>query len=321
MKIIIAAAAALSLSILHTFASSQDDAFQKVAHDYVEQYLQANPEQATELGDHCFDGELTDYSAQARAKDLATQKEFRYQLNAIDETQLTGANNIDFRILKENVDYEIFRAEELKEPEWNPLVYMQSLANSLYLLVARDFAPAEKRAPNLRQRMEKIPGVIAQAKANLQHPPRVHTETAIEQTQGAINLVREGLAPLLDQAPQTKKDLAPLQEKTAAALEDYKKWLQSNLLPRSDGNFRLGAEKFRKKLRFALASDLPMEEIMKRAKADLQQTQTAIYETALPLYIKYLPNAEATTLTDKHKVTAAVLDKLAEQHPDDATVV
>jgi uncharacterized protein (DUF885 family) len=312
MKIIIAAAAALLLSILNTFATSQDDAFQKVAHDYVEQYLQANPEQATELGDHRFDGELTDYSAQARAKDLATQKEFRDKLNAIDGTQLTGANNIDFRILKENIDYEIFRDEELKEPEWNPLVYMQSLANSLYLLVARDFAPAEKRIPSLRERMEKIPGVIAQAKANLQHPPRIHTETAIEQTQGAINLVRAELAPLLDQAPQKKKELAPLQDKTAAALEDYKKWLQNDVLPRSDGDFRLGAEKYRKKLRFALASDLPMEEIMKRAKADLQQTQTAIYETALPLYKKYFPNAGEKTLADKHKVTAAVLGKLAE---------
>ena len=163
--------------------------------------------------------------------------------------------------------------------------------------------------------------MIAQAKANLQHPPRVHTETAIEQTQGAINLVREGFAPLLDQAGKTKKDLAPLQQKTATALEDYKKRLQNDLLPRSDGNFRLGAEKYRKKLHFALASDLSMEEIMRRAQTDLQQTQTAIYETALPLYKKYFPNADPATFADKHKVTAAVLDKLAEQHPNDATVV
>src|SRR5213594_1551086 len=118
-----------------------------------------------------------------------------------------------------------------------------------------------------------------------------------------------------------KKDLAPLQQKTAAALEDYKKWLQNDLLQRSDGDFRLGADKFRKKLRFALASDLSMEEILKRAQADLKQTQTAIYETAVPLYKKYFPNADSATLSDKHKVTAAVLDKLAEQHPDDATVV
>ena len=321
MKIIISAGVLLSLSIFNTFATPEDDVFKKTAHDYIEQYLQANPEDATELGDHRFDGQLTDYSAEARAKELATQKEFREKLNALDGSRLTGPNNVDFRILKENIDYKIFQAEELKEAEWNPLVYMQSLANSLYLLVARDFAPPEKRIPSLRQRMEAIPRVIAQAKANLQHPPRVHTETAIEQTQGAINLVREGLALLLDRAPQMKTELAPLQERTAAALEDYKKWLHNDLLPRSDGNFRLGAEKFRKKLRFALASDLSMEEIMKRAQADLQKTQTAIYETALPLYKRYFPNVDDKTLTDKHKVTAAVLDKLAEQHPDDATVV
>src|SRR4026207_1385159 len=251
MKITIAAAFLLS-SILSVFGTPQDDAFQKIAHDYIEQYLRANPEDATELGDHRFDAQLTDYSAEARAKALAAQKDFRDKLNAIDGSKLTGANNIDFRILKESIDYQVFRAEELKEPEWNPLVYMDSLANSLYLLVARDFASPEQRIPNLRQRMEGIPRVIAQAKAKLQHPPRVHTETAVEQTPGAINLVREGVAPLLDRAPQMKKYLAPLQEKPAAALDDYKKWLQNDLLPRSDGNFRLGGGKFRNKPRLAL---------------------------------------------------------------------
>jgi len=319
--IILVVALSISLSISTARANPKDDEFQKIAHDYIELELENNPEEATELGDHRFDGRLTDYSPEARAKELATQKEFREKLNAIDGSQVTGANNVDFRILKENIDYKIFQAEELKEPLWNPLVYNQSLANSLYLLVARDFAPPEKRIPNLRQRMEGIPRVIAQAKANLQHPPRAHTETAIEQTQGAINLVREGLAPLLDRAPQMKKEVAPLQEKTAAALEDYKKWLEKDLLPRSDGDFRLGADKFRKKLRFALASDLSMEEIMKRAQADLQQTQTAIYETALPLYKKYFPKAGQPALVDKKKITAAVLNKLAEQHPDDNTIV
>src|SRR5260370_14789520 len=249
MKVVITAGVLLSLSTLNATATTQDEKFQEIARDYVERYLQANPEAATELGDHRFDGQLTDYSSEARAKDLAAQKEFRDKLGAIDGSQLTGANNIDFRILKENIDYQIFQDEELKQPDWNPLVYMQSLANSLYLLVARDFASAEKRIPNLRQRIDKIPRLIAQAQANLQHPPRIHTETTIEQTHTAINLVRADLAPLLDQAPQLKAELAPLQAKTAAALEDYKKWLQNDLLPRSDGDFVLGAEKHRKKLR------------------------------------------------------------------------
>jgi uncharacterized protein (DUF885 family) len=321
MKIVLATALFLSLSILTTHAVSQDYEFQKLARDYVEQELKANPENATELGDHRFDDRLTDYSPEARAKDLARQKEFREKLNALDGSKMTGANDVDLRILKESIDYEIFRAEELKEADWNPLVYNQSLANSLYLLVARDFDSPEKRIPNLKARMLAIPHVIDQARENLQHPPRVHTETAIEQIQGAISLVREGLAPLLDRAPQMKKELAPLQEKTANALEAYKKWLQDDLLKRSDGDFRIGADKFKKKLRFALASDVSMEEVMRRARADLEQTQGAIYETALPLYKKYFPNTDEKTLVDKTKVTAAVLDKLAEQHSDDNTVV
>ena len=310
------------MSILTTHAATQDAEFQKTAREYIDGLLEASPEYATELGDHRFDGTVTDYSHEARDKELARAKQFSEKLKQFsDILKLTGANQVDVRILKDNIDSEIFDLEELKEADWKPLVYNQSLANGLYLLVARDFAPAEQRIPNLRKRLESIPRVIEQAKKNLQHSPRVHTETAIEQAQGTISLVREGLAPLLEQAPRLKKEIAPLQEKTAKALEEYKKWLEKDLLPRSDGDFRIGVDKFRKKLRFALASDLSMEEIMKRAQADLQQTQTAIYETALPLYKKYFPGADDKTLADKHKVTAAVLDKLAEQHPDDATVV
>ncbi len=187
------------MPILSAKAETQDAQFQKIAREYIEGLLQAAPEYATELGDHRFDDRLTDYSPEARAKRLATAKEIRDKLQKFsDVSKLTGANRIDVRILKENIENEIFDLEELKDADWNPLVYNQSLANSLYLLVARDFAPAAQRIPNLRKRMEAIPKVIEQAKKNLQHPPRVHTETAIEQTQGAISLVREGLAPLLE---------------------------------------------------------------------------------------------------------------------------
>src|SRR5207245_8107369 len=262
MKVItLAVGLSLSLSILVAKANPKDDEFQKIANDYVEGYLASHPEYATELGDHRFDTELTDYSPDTLVRLLARARQFREALKKFDDfSQLAGANQVDVRILRDNIDNQIFELEELKEPDWSPLVYNQSLANSLYLLVVRDFDTPEQRIPNLRQRMEAIPRVIAQAKANLQHPPSIYTETAVEQTEGAINLVREGLAPVLDRTPRMKNDLAPLQEKTAAARDDYKKWLQNDLLPRSDGNFRLGAEKFRKKLRFALASDLSMEE-------------------------------------------------------------
>src|SRR5437588_12442128 len=155
MKIInLLLALSLPLSILTAKANPKDDEFVKIAKDYAENYLSSHPEFATELGDHRFDGVLTDYSPETRARMLANAKQVREALKKFEDyKQLTGPNQVDVRILRDNVDSEIFRLEELLEAEWNPLVYNQSLANSLYVLVARDFDSAEKRIPNLRQRM------------------------------------------------------------------------------------------------------------------------------------------------------------------------
>ena len=60
--IILVVALSISLSISTARANPKDDEFQKIAHDYVERQLETNPEEATELGDHRFDGRLTDYS-------------------------------------------------------------------------------------------------------------------------------------------------------------------------------------------------------------------------------------------------------------------
>ena len=227
MKTVFAAATLALLPLLNLNATPEDDRFQKLAKDYIEGLIQANPEYATSLGDHRFDDKLTDYSDDAVAKELKRAKDFRQQLEAFgDLTKLTGPNRVDVRLLKDNIDNEIFGIEELKEREWNPLLYHESLANSLYLLVARDFAPAEKRAASIKARLEKIPAVIAQAKANLKNPPQVYTETAIDQTTGAISLIKEGLNETLDKATKVKAEIAPLQEKTIAALNDYKTWLQ-----------------------------------------------------------------------------------------------
>src|SRR6202011_5625863 len=245
MKTVIATAYVLSLSIFAAQANPLDDEFEKIAKDYCEDYLASHPELATELGDHRFDGALSDYSDEARNRRLANAKQVRDALKKFENyKQLTGANQVDVRILRDEIDGEIFSLEELRDAEWNPLVYNQSLANSLYVLVARDFDSADKRIPNLRQRMEAIPNVIKQAEANLQHPPKVHVETAIDQVQGAINLVRNGLDPLLNQGRKMNRDVAPGQERAAKAIEDYKKWLQDDLLKRADGDFRIGAEKF-----------------------------------------------------------------------------
>lgn len=64
----------LVITLTSVRAAPQDEQFQQIAHDYIEGYLAANPEDATELGDHRFDDKLTDYSAEARARDWRAPK-------------------------------------------------------------------------------------------------------------------------------------------------------------------------------------------------------------------------------------------------------
>ncbi len=300
--------------------TAADTAFESAAKACLDDYLRLNPETATSLGDHRFDGLLTDYSPAGIQGQVDTMHRHLAVLAGIDAARLTGPNRVDAQILQLNLEAQVFTLTELKAQDWDPLSYNTSLANSIYLLTARDFAPAADRLRDAAMRLMAIPSVIAQAKANLRNPPEIYTQTAIKQVNGAIGLVRDGLEDLLKQAPGMRAELAPLQEKAAAALTDYKQWLEKDLLPRSEGDFRIGADLYRKCLRYTLNSDLTPEEILARAEREMDSTTAALYATALPLYKKYFPTADAAK-AGQRTVIKAVLDHLAQEHPDNSTVV
>jgi uncharacterized protein (DUF885 family) len=208
----------------------------------------------------------------------------------------------------------------LREFEWNPLHYNVSAA--INGLLMREFAPLPTRLRTVKGRLAEVPEVIAQAKANLRNPPRIYTETAITQNVGSIRLVSTELDGFLAQAPDLKEQIAPVQARAVSALEDYGRWLKDELLPKSNGDFRLGDAKFRQKLRYSLESDLSKEEILQRAQADLIATQEAAYEVALPMFKSFFPaQAAGGNPVDKKQVIARVLQKLSDRHPTNDTIV
>lgn len=299
---------------------SADRKFEALAKKYIEQFLMANPETATTLGDHRFDNRLDDYSRAGVERDRAFNQKYLKALDTIPVSRLGAANSVDYRILRNRLEYNLFRIDELREYETNPLRY--NIGGAIYDLIARDFAPLRDRLHNVKARLKAIPPVLADAKANLKNPPRVFTETAITQNAGTISLIRDELQQFVEQAPELKSEMAPAQAAAVKALEDYGTWLEKDLLPRSNGDFRLGDAKFRRKLRYALESDISREEILKRAEADLKSTQEAMYGIALPLYKKYFPSeSNASRLSDRKLVIKAVLNKLAEAHPTNETIV
>ncbi|MCA1624675.1 MAG: DUF885 domain-containing protein [Acidobacteria bacterium] len=296
-----------------------DKQFEALANKYIAELLEMNPEWATNLGEHRYDNRLNDYSLAGIKKARDFNESYLTQLKKIQFDKLSKVNNIDARIMRDNLEYNLFQIDILREYEWNPMYY--NIGTAINNLIARDFAPLKERLTNTKARLEQIPEVVAAAKTNLKNPPRIHTETAIAQNKGVIGLIKGDLQMFADQAGM-KADLAPSQTKAIAALEDYGNWLEKDLLPRSNGDFRIGDAKYRQKLRFALESDLPKEELLKRAEADLRAAQNTMFEIALPLYKKYFPNEkDATKLSNKKTVIKAVLDKLAATRPTNETIV
>src|SRR5262249_21140576 len=149
--------------------------------------------------------------------------------------------------------------------------------NSAYIMIKRAFAPAATRMRQLIQREKAMPAALAAARANLERPPRILTEGAL----GEIDGNRDFFATAGPAALAGGTDATPLAEfkrandAVVAALDAYKKWLHDELLPKSTGDYALGAETYRKKLWDDEMVDLPLEELLKIAQADLERNRAA----------------------------------------------
>ncbi len=309
-----------SAAVFSMTADAADKRFEALATKFIAELMEMNPEWATNLGEHKYDNRLSDYSLAGVKKSRDFAAAYLAELQKIPFDKLSRVNNVDARIMQHNLEYSIFQTDVLRSYEWNPMSY--NAGSAINDLIARDFAPLRTRLANVKGRLEQMPNVIAAAKANLKNPPSIHTKTAIDQNKGVIGLIKGDLQMFVDQAPEMKAELVPAQAKAIAALEEYGTWLEKDLLPRSTGEFRLGDEKYRQKLKFALESDLPKEELLKRAEADLKATQDKMFAVARPLYKKYFPNeTDAAKLSNKKIVIKGVLDRLAETRPTNETIV
>ncbi len=309
-----------SAAVFSMTKETADKRFEALAGKYLAELLKMNPERATGLGEHQYDNLLNDYSLAGVKKSRDFNESYLNQLKAIPFDKLGKVNNVDARIMHDRLEANIFGIDVLRDYEWNPNGY--NVGGAINALISRDFAPLKDRLLNAKGRLEAIPTVVAAAKANLKNPPLVYTETAIAQNKGVINLIKGDLQIFIDQAGM-KTELAPAQDAAIAALTDYGKWLETDLLPRSTGEFRLGEAKYRQKLKYALSSDMSKEDLLKRAETDLKATQDKMFVVARTLYEKkYFPNeADKKKPVNKKAIIKKVLDKLAETRPTNETIV
>ena len=303
--------------------SAEDKKFAALVDDFMDWYFETSPVSATNNGAHQYDGDLDDFSTEAILDRGEALRSFIQELATIDTTQLSFDNRLDFKILEGELQERLFSLEALKSWEKSPLMYNYLVGGSIYSLISRDFAPWEQRLANALSRLRKIPRLLEQAKANLKNPPEVFTETVISQNKGTISLIKDDLARAADNAPSLKDSILGESEKVITALEDYQDFLEKDLLPRSKGDFRLGENLYKRKLRFTLDTDMQSEEVVRRAELEFKAVRKEMYETALPLHQEFFPDHQHKETGEELEriIVREVLDEIAKDHPQPEELV
>ena len=269
-----------------------DEAFQNLADEYISDLTNFSPVTATLIGDHSADGELDDVDAAAREETLSQYKEYKVALVALDRNQLSRANQVDAEMLLHEIESKIWSIETLQEWAWNPLYYVAKSGEAIYGLVARDFAPIAQRLVAATSRLEQMPRFLEQARGSIEpgRVPKIHAETAIQQNPGLSSIIEAMIVPQMDAlSPEQQARLNAAIETAKNALADHQTWLEEELLPRANGDFRIGAELYDVKLAFALNSPLSRKEITARAEQEYEAVRNEMYEVAKEVYVEKHP--------------------------------
>lgn len=308
-------------------ASPADDAFEDLAARFIDDLPKFSQVSATALGDHRYDHVLDQVSEAARARRLVLYREYLAELETVDRDELSRANQVDAELLEAELESGIWSVETLQEWAWNPLVYVDLAGSSLYALMARDFAPLEERLEDATARLEQFPRFLGQVRSQLDpdRVPRVHAETAASQNKGIASIIDTMLLPHGEQvSPELAERLNAAAVTAKEALDEHQRWLEEELLPQAEGDFRIGAALFDEKLRHTLQSTLGRREIRQRAESEYVRVRGEMYRVAKEIYAETHPYATFPDQPDeayKQVVTRAALEQAYRHLPDPDAIV
>lgn len=269
--------------------------FNKLADEFFDSYLfPYNPSLATQFGVHAYDDQLKDYSKAGIDKRIGLLQIYEKRVNAINPELLDEQTQGDRELILNYCRSTLLTLDTIRPWEKSPGYYTSEINRSALVIMQRPFAPVNDRLRSFIAREKLMPAVLQQARQNLKNPSRIHTEIAIEQLPGVIKFFEKDVPAAFVTAddPYLIKALAESNANILIALREYQAWLQETLLPLSNGDFRIGADVFIKKLQFDEMVDTPLDELLAMGYTDLRKNQKAF-----------------------HRINAQVGEGAAEKHP------
>ena len=293
-----AAAGAANEAATRQFTQVSDEYFDRLYFPYA-------PSQGTSVGYHQYDAQLEDFSRKNIDAQIAALKEFEKRVEAIpgDAGSLDLTTRGDREMVLGSIRSTLLTLETIRPWEKNPDNYSSAAAGGAFVLMERKFAPPDERLRSLIAREKQMPALLEEARANLKNPPHIYTEIAIEQLPGIVSFFEHDVPMAFADAQDAalKAEFAKTNAAVIAGLNSYLGWLKSDLLPRSNGDYRIGADTFSKKLEYDEMVDLPLDKLLDIGWADLKKNQQHFGEVAKEL--------------EPGKDPRAVVEELGAMHP------
>ena len=292
------------------FAQNRDAEFNRLADRFFDQaVLRFEPEAGTAWGFHQYDRQL---SSASRAEILAQTDalhRFEAEVQNFDSRGLSPFIASDRELVLSQIRGTLLNLETVRGWEKNPDTYSSGVTNAIFLIMSRNFAPAADRLKSVIAREKLIPRVFQSARENLKNPPQIYTQIALEQLPGIVSFFQNDVP----KAFQTVSDAALMAEfkQTNQAVIDvlnaYQAYLKNDLLPRSHGDFRIGAETYRKKLLYDEMVDIPIDHLLEIGYQDLHRNQEMFRRVAAQI--------------DPKRTPQQILDELERDHPPAGTLL
>jgi uncharacterized protein (DUF885 family) len=302
----------------HLSADGAAQTFNFLSDQYFEQiYFKYSPTTGTAAGLHQYDTLLEDYSAASVQRQVAALHEMQKKLEQIDPSALDAEPAGDYAILLGKVRAQLLDLETIRTWEKNPDSYSSGVTNSVFVLMERPYAYTNTRLRAAVEREKQIPQALLEARKNLKNPPRIYTEIALEQIDGLVSFFQNDVPGAFTGADdaQAKADFAKSNAAVIEALKSYGAWMKTDLLPRSNGDFRYGADTFAKALAYNEMVDIPLDKLLQIGLNDLHKNQAEFARVAKEIDPAKTPQQELVELATIHpapeKLLAAFHDTFA----------
>lgn len=292
-------------------ASDSTPAFHQLVDRYFADYFRNNPSAATYAGIHDYDSVADDYSQAAVEADIRASDRYLAAFSAIDPKGLNQADAIDRELLIANLQAGLLEARTVRHWQRDPDHYSSGVSESIFTLMSRNFAAPETRLKAVIAREQGLLRAFDAARANLVNPPKAYTEVAIEQLPDTIGFFETDV-PAAFAAVKDTALLARFKASNAAlmqAMRNYLDWLKRDLLPRSQGDYRLGEKVFRQKLLYEEMVDLPLDKLLEIGYADLRKNQAWFRQVAAELDPKRTPEQILADLSREHPAPDQLLQR------------